>query len=128
MDDAPRARDLLPLPYHVLLILVAVLDHERHGYSMIKEIESRTAGEVVLGTSTLYAAIKRMVGGGLLEETEPPQHDDNGDSRRRYYRATVLGREVAREEALRIRGVEKMLVEQGLLEAADRREPARESS
>ena len=41
-----------------------------HGYAIIKDVESRTAGEMVLGTSTVYAAIKRMHRDGLVREAD----------------------------------------------------------
>ena len=100
------AKSHLPLRPHVFQILLSLLETEMHGYSIIKDIEGRTEGEVILGTSTLYAAIKRMVAAGLLKE------------RRRYYRLTGLGREVAQEEALRIRRLGQMVASAGLLDSS----------
>jgi len=108
--------DLLPLPPHVFHILLSLLDRDLHGYALIQDIALRTGGETQLGTSTLYAALKRMLGAGLLEETERPAGEPSTDERRRYYRATALGRDVARAEALRIRRLERMLAETGVLD------------
>ncbi len=44
----------------VLHILLALSDRPRHGYAIVQEIEKRTGGEVVLGTGTLYTALKRL--------------------------------------------------------------------
>ncbi len=115
MATTAKPRDHLPLQPHVLQILLSLTQREMHGYSLIKEIDARTEGEMVLGTSTLYAAIKRMVKAGLLEETQRPADSDSEDGRRRYYRATPLGHEVAREEALRIRRLDGMLAGTSLL-------------
>ena len=104
------------LPPHVFYILLAVLDHGRHGYGIIKEIERLTGGEVVLGTSTLYAAIKRMVRSSMLEETERPAEADSEDSRRRYYQATESGRAALHREARRIRRLDRMLASARVLE------------
>lgn len=110
MASRPRAPgELLPLPVHLLHILLSLLEGERHGYAVLKEIEERTAGETRLGASTLYAALKRMVDAGLAVETAPPEDADSSDSRRRYYRATAFGAEVARAEAQRIRRLSRLL-------------------
>ncbi|HVZ20151.1 MAG TPA: PadR family transcriptional regulator [Vicinamibacterales bacterium] len=93
------ARGLLPLPAHDLHILLAVLDVPRHGYAVIRHVEGTSGGQLHLGTSTVYAALKRMLGAGLIEETNRPGNEASEDVRRRYYQATPFGREVAREAA-----------------------------
>ena len=103
----PKA--FLPLQTHVFHILLSMLDGPRHGYTIIKDIVERTDGDLVLGTSTLYAAVKRMVKAELIEEVPPPAEADSRDPRRRYYRATGLGRMVAQEEALRIRQLNRIV-------------------
>jgi DNA-binding PadR family transcriptional regulator len=122
----PKAH--LPLRPHVFQILLSLLESEMHGYSIIKDIERRTDGEVVLGTSTLYAAIKRMVAAGLLMESDGPSREESADERRRYYRLTELGRDVAQEEALRIRRLGKMVASAGLLDASSVTETVEEGS
>jgi DNA-binding PadR family transcriptional regulator len=109
----------LPLAPHAFQILLSLLDRDLHGYSLIKDIEGRTHGEMVLGTSTAYAAIKRMVQDGLLEEAAPPPTETSGGPRRRYHRITALGRQVARAEGLRIRRLQQMVVESSLLDGVD---------
>ncbi len=116
MEQAHNPKSYLPLQPHVFQILVSLLEDRLHGYSIIKDISGRTNGELVLGTSTLYAAIKRLVQAGLLEETTKPAGVESADVRRRYYGATDLGRQVAREEALRIRRLDKMVADTNLLE------------
>src|SRR5689334_24543077 len=51
-------------------ILVALADSDRHGYSIMQEVEERTEGAVKLSPSTLYSAIKRLLEEGLIEELE----------------------------------------------------------
>jgi len=113
--DAPRPADLLPLPSHVFQILLSLFEHPLHGYALLKDIERRTGGETALGTSTLYAALRRMLGLGLIAETGPPPGTASHDARRRYYRATPLGRRAARAEAQRIRRLSDMIAEVPLL-------------
>ena len=107
----------LPLAAHSFQILLSLLERELHGYSIIKDVEERTGGEVRLGTSTAYAAIKRMVEDGLLEEAEPPGEESSGGPRRRYYRITDLGRKVARAEGLRITRLQRMVAGTSLLDS-----------
>lgn len=103
MSAASRSADsAIPLTPPVFHILLAVADGERHGYAIIKEVEERTGGKVVLSTGTLYQAIKRLLAGDLIEETTAPPGRGNDDERRRYYRLTPFGREVAQAEVQRM--------------------------
>jgi DNA-binding PadR family transcriptional regulator len=111
-------KDMLPLQPHVFHILLSLIERERHGYSIIQDIAHKTGGDVTLGTSTLYAAIKRMVAAGLLLEVPKPADADSDDPRRRYYKATELGIELAREEALRIRQLGEIVAHTPLLNGA----------
>ena len=105
------------LSAQVFQILLSLLDGEMHGYALIQDIRRRTDGEIVLTASTLYAAVKRLVGSGWLEEvshdTPPPGHDE----RRRYYRITARGRAAARTEAQRLERLTAMARDKRLLGA-----------
>ena len=128
MANQADPKDLLPLQTHVFHILLSLMERERHGYSIIQDIAEKTGGDVMLGTSTLYAAIKRMVGAGLLLEVPKPADADSDDPRRRYYKATELGLAVAREEALRIRRLGEIVAHTQLLDGALSPERAGEGS
>ena len=90
------------LPTQDLHILLAVLESPKHGYAIIQDVADRTNGQVRLGTSTVYAALKRLLAAGILTETDRPRAEQSDDARRRYYRATPLGHRVAREAAREI--------------------------
>jgi DNA-binding PadR family transcriptional regulator len=92
----------LPLPTAVFHILVALADRDRHGYSIMQDVGTRTDGKVVLSAGTLYTAIRRMLEQGLIDELRESPDPDSGDERRRYYRLTQLGRDVAVAEARRL--------------------------
>ncbi len=96
----PQAQ--LPLTPPVYHILLALTDESRHGYAIMKEVEARSGGRVMLSTGTLYAAIKRLLGGGLIEETDDRPSAEEDDQRRRYYVLTRFGRQVARAETHRM--------------------------
>lgn len=92
----------LPLSAQVFQILLSLSDQDLHGYAIIQDIRERTAREVELTASTLYAAIKRLLDAGLIEELEKRPTAEEDDPRRRYYRIRPLGLEVARLEAARL--------------------------
>ena len=92
----------LPLAPASFQILLALVDGERHGYSIMKEVTARTDGAVRMGPGTLYGALKRLLEGGLVEESEERADPELGDDRRRYYRLTKFGLRVARLEARRL--------------------------
>lgn len=83
----------------VFHILLSLMDEPRHGYAILLEVEERTGGAVVLGSGTLYSALKRMRAAGWVEETPDP---DPEDPRRRVYRLAPAGRDVVRAESLRL--------------------------
>jgi len=92
----------LPLAPATFQILLALVDGERHGYAIMKEVTTRTEGAVRLGPGTLYGALKRLLEAGLVEEGGERADPELGDDRRRYYRLTKLGLRVARMEARRL--------------------------
>lgn len=108
MPDYPRQtppQRFLPLSVPVFHILLSLTDQDLHGYAIIQDVRARTAGEVDLTASTLYAAIKRLLGSRLIDELETRPERESDDARRRYYRITPLGLAVARLEAARLKRV-----------------------
>lgn len=108
--DSREPSDLLPLTPALFHILLSLADGDKHGYAILKEVESRTDREVVLSTGTLYGIIKRLLADGLIREVA-----SLSDERRTGYRLTPFGRRVALAEAERLRGLvtaaEKLLRE-----------------
>ena len=88
-----------PVSDQLFHILLSLADEPRHGYGIIQEVEARTAGAAMLGSSTLYSAIKRIRAWGWVEEGEAPVR---GDPRRKYYGLTEVGRTVVQTEARRL--------------------------
>ena len=91
-----------PLTPAVFHILMALADGEKHGYSIMKDVESQTDGHLKMGPGTLYGSIKRMLAAGLIEESDERPDPAMDDERRRYYRLTALGQEVLAQESLRL--------------------------
>jgi len=103
-----RVEELIPLSTATFHILLSLGEGERHGYALKREIVKRTNGKLKLGPGVLYGSINKMLELGLIEESDerPDPHLD--DERRRYYRITNLGKQVARAEASRMRGLADM--------------------
>jgi DNA-binding PadR family transcriptional regulator len=91
------AVDLLPLKPLVFEILVALSGGERHGWSLVREIQQRTGGAKLL-PANFYRVLRGMLADGLIEETAVRDE-------RRYFRPTTLGREAARLEARRLQSL-----------------------
>jgi len=100
--DESTPESFLPLPRDTFHILVSLADRDRHGYSVMLDVAERTDGALRLSPSSLYAAIKRLLGQGLIEEIAERPDPRQDDERRRYYRLTRLGRRVAVAEARRL--------------------------
>jgi DNA-binding PadR family transcriptional regulator len=79
---------LLPLSEPVLLILLSLAGHPRHGYSILKDVEQMSDGRVMLSTGTLYGALRRLLDEGWIERFKE-QESSRG---RQAYRLTARGR------------------------------------
>ena len=103
--DRFRPDAFLPLTPIAFDILLALADGERHGYSILQDIEARAGGGAAqLHAGTLYRALARLLESELIEESDPPADADTDDERRRYYRLTPRGVAVARAEVRRLEG------------------------
>ena len=100
--DRIRTDRFLPLTPIAFEILLALADGEQHGYSIMREVERRSLGAVVLHPGTLYRALARLLESGLIEELEERPDAAHDDERRRYYQLTPIGIAVARGEADRL--------------------------
>jgi len=92
---------LLPLTPAVFHVMLALADGDKHGYAILKDVSSRTDGDVKLSTGTLYGIIKRLLNDGIIEESRRRPAAGNDDERRIYYRLTSFGQRVAEAEAER---------------------------
>ena len=97
-----RPSDLLPLPVSQLHILLALSTGDKHGYAIMREVETLTEGAVTMGPGTLYGAIKKMLESGLVEESDERPDPEMDDERRRYYRIAGLGGRVLDAEVARM--------------------------
>ena len=101
------------------LILLALVEGERHGYGMLRDIEELTGGDIELDAGNLYRSLRRLLDAKLVQKSTRRAAPESGDERRRYYRLTALGRKTAAAEArrmgalLRLKQTRKLLAESG---------------
>ncbi len=113
----PDLEDLLPLTPATFHILLALVGQERHGYSIMREVEAYTRGKLRLGATTLYRSIKQMLAAHLIDETDERPDPSLDDERRRYYRITAFGRRVLQAETSRLAALVTLAHAKGVLEA-----------
>jgi DNA-binding PadR family transcriptional regulator len=94
-----------PHSLHVIHILLALADGERHGYAIKQEVERQTDGAIRLGPGTLYEAIQRLEQSSLIEESDAPRGADVDRKPRRYYRLTKQGWTLLKTEIARLERV-----------------------
>jgi DNA-binding PadR family transcriptional regulator len=95
----------VPLTPAVLHILLALSTKERHGYGIMKEVETDSEGKVRMGPGTLYGSLGRMLEAGLIRESDKKRDPDMDDERRIYYKITGFGEKALAAELERYRGV-----------------------
>jgi DNA-binding PadR family transcriptional regulator len=88
----------------VLLVLLSLAERPRHGYSILKDVESMSGGRVLLSTGTLYGALRRLLDNAWIERIE----EDDAPRDRRTYRLTSLGRKNLQMEIDHMRELTKL--------------------
>jgi len=101
-SQLPTPEAQLPLTPATFHILLALLGHERHGYSIMREVEAYTQGQLRLGATTLYRSIKQMLAAQFIAEAEERPDPMLDDERRRYYKLTEYGQHVLQAEVKRL--------------------------
>ncbi|MBN2312456.1 MAG: helix-turn-helix transcriptional regulator [Sedimentisphaerales bacterium] len=104
-----------PLTPAVLHILLALSTEERHGYGIMKQVESDSQGKVKMGPGTLYGSLSRMMEAGLIRESEKKIDPKMDDERRIYYSITGFGQKTLASELERYREVVGIAKEKRLL-------------
>jgi DNA-binding PadR family transcriptional regulator len=82
-----------------------------HGYAIMKDVAYLSEERVVLSTSTLYSALKRLLDQGWIRREDDPSPGAGGRERK-VYRLTPLGQQVLQADIARL---------ESLLTAARRR-------
>src|ERR1035438_9909480 len=88
-----------PLTEPVLLILLSLADAPRHGYALLKDIETLSRGRVRITTGTLYGALRRLLEDRWIERFT--QEDTSRD--KQAYKLTRTGRRYMQAELDRMK-------------------------
>jgi DNA-binding PadR family transcriptional regulator len=81
-----------PLTPSAFYVLLALHQGERHGYEIMKQVESASSSKIKMGPGTMYGLIKRLLAEELIEESDDRPDPSKDDERRRYYRLTAAGK------------------------------------
>lgn len=98
----PLSSTDLPLTESTLLILLSLSQGPKHGYAILKEVQSLSDGRVQLSTGTLYGALKRLLDEGWIIRVDDPEPNGT-DRERKAYILTDRGRNILRAEVERLR-------------------------
>lgn len=106
--NEPDGTEAKALTEAVVLILAALAPQPRHGYALMKDIETLSGGRISMSTGTLYGALRRLLDDGWIERFR--QDDTSRD--KQAYRLTGAGRKHLQAELDRL----KQLVRVGNLQ------------
>lgn len=98
MNDRKR----VPAPFRmtpaVLHVLLSLADEDAHAYRIMKEIEHRTSGAVVIGPGSLHFTLSKLLDSEMIAESAHRTDSEADDARRKYFRLTQYGRAVLESE------------------------------
>lgn len=105
MTDKPSTKqDGLPLTEATFFILLSIAHKPKHGYAILKDVESLSGGRIKFSTGTLYGAISRLLEQEWIEQIENDQPPDSGRPRKDYA-LTDRGRSILNAEVSRLESV-----------------------
>ena len=92
----------LPLTEATFFILLSLSSGQKHGYVIMKDVESLSDGRIRLGTGTLYGALGRLLDRGWIDRVEEEQ---NTGRPRKAYVLSDLGLRILAAETERLRSL-----------------------
>lgn len=93
-----------PLSNAVTYILLALAEHDLHGYGIMQETVRLSGGDYKMGPGTLYDNLRALIVAGLVEEWEVTEE---GGEARRLYHLTQSGAALLADELKRLAQVVK---------------------
>jgi DNA-binding PadR family transcriptional regulator len=90
-----------PLKPAVFYILLALADHDRHGYAVMQAVRERSQGLVPLRTGSFYRHLSKLIDAGMVAEASRRPAD--ADPRRgAHYHLTPRGQKLLAAEKQRL--------------------------
>lgn len=102
-----NTQTFIPLTEPTFFILLSLSPSPKHGYAIMKEVETLSEGRVLLSTGTLYGAIKRLLDRGWIKRVTDPIPNGT-DRERKAYTLTDQGRRVLNAETERLKTLVKI--------------------
>jgi len=90
----------LPLSEQTYFILLSLRTSPKHGYAIVKDVESLSNGRVILSVSTLYTTLKRLLDDGWIRLKDTTPKDSNRP--RKIYELTKTGGNILLVEVQRL--------------------------
>jgi DNA-binding PadR family transcriptional regulator len=98
--------DALPLTETTTFIMLSLADAPKHGYAIMKDVETLSDGRVTLSTGTLYGALSRLLDQGWIARWDGAHDARETPGRpRKTYALTRVGRQLLEAELDRLRAV-----------------------
>jgi DNA-binding PadR family transcriptional regulator len=98
-----------PLTEATYLVLLSLVPGPKHGYAIMKDVQSLSEGRVTLSTGTLYGVLKRLLEQEWIERVEEtgdlPQADNGPGRERKSYTLTRMGKLVLNAETNRLQSL-----------------------
>ena len=91
----------LPLTEVTYFILLSLAPEPKHGYGIMKDVQTMSHGRINFSTGTLYGAIKRLLEQKWIQRVEETISDNNGQLRKAYA-LTELGHRILLAEIDRL--------------------------
>jgi DNA-binding PadR family transcriptional regulator len=104
MNTKIDTQDYLPLTETTYFVLLSLSSGPRHGYAIMKDVETLSHGRVKLSTGTLYSSLKRLLESDWIERDDSQQEPVDGRGRKDY-RLTHLGQSILEAEYQRLQGL-----------------------
>lgn len=87
----------------VYLILLALVDSDRHGLGIARAVQQLSEGQTRLWPASLYGTLDELAETGFIEELDDPRDRPAGESeKKRFYRLTRAGRRALAAETERL--------------------------
>lgn len=97
----------LPVSEPVFFILLSLASGPKHGYAILKQIETLSGGSLLLSTSTLYGALSRLEEQGYIRRVPAGQQVTPGLPRK-VYELTPDGLDLLHGEAERLQQMSRI--------------------
>lgn len=91
-----------PLTETTYFILLSLSPEPKHGYAIMKDVQTLSEDRVVLSTGTLYGALKRLLDLGWIVRMDDGSTAKGNTRDRKVYQLTRHGGRVLQEELARL--------------------------